>query len=111
MSEAAATGLEAGNNTPTRRVRPRRQAQATPPPARRTPRVVDPTAGGESGLGMGSDGDMAAMITAIIQSQNENQLAIAAASNASMIAFHTATAQALATKSGDKDSKLTAMKK
>jgi hypothetical protein len=54
---------------------------------------------------------MAAVITAIIRSQNENQLAIAAASNASMIAFHTATAQALAAKAGDKDSKLTAMKK
>jgi hypothetical protein len=53
----------------------------------------------------------AAVITAIIRSQNENQLAIAAASNASMIAFHTATAQALASKAGDKDSKLTAMKK
>ena len=55
--------------------------------------------------------DMAAMITAIIRGQNKNQLAIAAASNASMIAFHTAMEQALATKSGDKDSKLTAMKK
>jgi hypothetical protein len=55
--------------------------------------------------------DMAAMITAIIRGQNKNQLAIAAASNASMIAFHMATAQALATKSGDKDSKLMSMKK
>ncbi len=33
------------------------------------------------------------------------------ASNASMIAFHTAAAQALAAKNGDKDSKLTVAKK
>ncbi len=54
---------------------------------------------------------MAALVAAIIQGQNENQLVIAAASTANMMAFHTATAQALAVRSGDKESKLTAMKK
>jgi len=91
--------------------RPSRRRQATPPPARRVPQASEPPAGGGHSLGTAPSADMAAVITAIIQSQNENQLAIAAASNASMIAFHTATAQALAAKAGDKDSKLTAMKK
>jgi hypothetical protein len=50
---------------------------------------------------------MAAVISAIIRSQNENQLAITAASDTSMIAFHTAMAPVLASKSGDKDLKLT----
>ncbi len=54
---------------------------------------------------------MASLVAAIIQGQNENQLAIAAASTANMMAFHTATAQAFAARSGDKESKLTAMKK
>ncbi len=38
-------------------------------------------------------------------------VAMAAEANANMIAFHTATAQALAAKNGDKDSKLTVAKK
>ena len=46
--------------------------------------------------------DLAALVAAIIQGQNENQLAIAAASTANLMAFHTTTAQALATRSGDK---------
>ncbi len=54
---------------------------------------------------------MAALVAAIIQGQNENQLAIAAANTANMMAFHTATAQAFAVRSGDKESKLTAMRK
>jgi hypothetical protein len=55
--------------------------------------------------------DLAALVAAIIQGQNENQLAITATSTANMMAFHTAMAQAFATRSGDKESKLTAMKK
>ena len=55
--------------------------------------------------------DLATLVAAIIQGQNENQLAIAAASTANLMAFHTATAQALATRSGDKESKLTNMKR
>ncbi len=39
------------------------------------------------------------------------QVAMSVVSNANMIAFHTATAQALAAKNGDKDSKLTVAKK
>ena len=49
-----------------------------------------------------ADADLAALVAAIIQGQNENQLAIAAASTANLMAFHTTTAQALATRSGDK---------
>ncbi len=55
--------------------------------------------------------DIATLVEAILQGQNENQLAIAAASTANLMAFHTATAQALATRSGDKESKLTNMKR
>ena len=108
---AAETGRNAGECPADRPTRPRKRRPATPPPVQRTLRASEPTAGGGHGLGIAPGADMAAVITAIIRSQNENQLAIAAASNASMIAFHTATAQALASKAGDKDSKLTAMKK
>jgi hypothetical protein len=55
--------------------------------------------------------DLATLVAAIIQGQNENQLAIAAASSANLMAFHTATAQALTTRAGDKESKLTNMKR
>ena len=92
-----------------------RRAPPTPPPPRRTARTPGPAAVSEvlphPGLGAAAGIDLATIITAIIQGQNENQLAIAAASNASMMAYHTATAQSLAAKSGDKDSKLTTMKK
>ncbi len=71
------------------------------------------TAGGMQGSAAGGmqGTDFATIMATILQSQTDNQLAIAAASNANMIAFQTATAQALATKSGDKDSKLTAIKR
>jgi hypothetical protein len=108
---ATAPGRNAVDDPAERTTRPRNRRPATPPPARRAPRASEPPAGGGLNLGTLPGADMAAVITAIIRSQNENQLAIAAASNASMIAFHTATAQALAAKAGDKDSKLTAMKK
>ena len=109
---AAVAGRNFGDDPAERTTaRPRKRRPATPPPVRRVPLASEPQAGGGHGLGIAPGNDMAAVITAIIRSQNENQLAIAAASNASMIAFHTATAQALAAKAGDKDSKLTAMKK
>jgi hypothetical protein len=54
--------------------------------------------------------DLAALLTTIFQAQADAQQAQANVTNANFIAFHTATAQALAAKSGDKDSKLTAMK-
>jgi hypothetical protein len=54
--------------------------------------------------------DLAALLTSIFQAQADAQQAQANVTNANFIAFHTATAQALAAKSGDKDSKLTAMK-
>ena len=54
--------------------------------------------------------DLAALLATIFQAQADAQQAQANATNANFIAFHTATAQALAAKSGDKDSKQTAMK-
>jgi hypothetical protein len=105
VEAAAETERNSVDDPAERTTRPRKRRPATPPPARRVPRTS------EASLGTAPGADMAAVITAIIRSQNENQLAIAAASNAIMIAFHTATAQALAAKAGDKDSKLTAMKK
>jgi len=54
--------------------------------------------------------ELAALLTTIFQAQADAQQAQANATNANFIAFHTATAQALAARSGDKDSKLTAMK-
>ncbi len=74
-----------------------RHAPPTPPPPRRTARTPAPAAVSgvlpHPGLGTAAGIDLATIITAIIQGQNENQLAIAAASNASMMAYHTATAQ------------------
>ncbi len=47
----------------------------------------------------------------MMEAQSAANVAMAAAANLNMIAFHTATAQALAAKNGDKDSKLTMAKK
>ena len=95
--------------------RPKAGRRAPPTPPRRTARTQGTAAASGAPplpvLGTAAGIDLATIITAIIQGQNENQLAIAAASNASMMAYHTATAQSLAAKSGDKDSKLTTMKK
>ncbi len=46
-----------------------------------------------------------------VGSQSAANVAMAMAANAKLIAFHTATAQALVAKNGDKDSKLTMAKK
>ncbi len=47
----------------------------------------------------------------MMEAQSAANVAMSVASNTNMIAFHTATAQALAAKNGDKDSKLTVAKK
>ncbi len=47
----------------------------------------------------------------MLQAQTENQLAIAVASHTNMVAFHTATAQAIAAKAGIKDSRMTTLKR
>ena len=52
-----------------------------------------------------------ALITSIFKAQAEAQLAQSNANHANLLAFQTATAQALAAKSGDKESKLTAAKR
>jgi hypothetical protein len=59
------------------------------------------------------DGDtsVVAIIRTMMEAQLAANVAMAAAANANMIAFHTATAQALAAKNGDKDSKLMVAKK
>jgi hypothetical protein len=56
---------------------------------------------------------MAALISTLLKAQADAQLAQTNANHANLIAFQTATAQALAAtaKGGDKDSKLTAAKK
>ena len=54
--------------------------------------------------------ELVSFLSTIFQAQADAQMAQANATNANFIAFHTATAQALAGKSGDKDSKLTAAK-
>ncbi len=54
---------------------------------------------------------MVAIIRTMMEAQSAANVAMAVAANANMIAFHTATAQALAAKNGDKDSKLTVAKK
>ncbi len=46
----------------------------------------------------------------MLQAQMENQLAIAAASHTNMVVFHMVTAQAIAAKAGDKDSRMTTSK-
>ncbi len=76
-----------------------------------------PTAGGAPGLMGGAasppDGNtsVGAIICTMMEAQLAANVAMAAAANANMIASHTATAQALAAKNGDKDSKLTVAKK
>jgi hypothetical protein len=54
--------------------------------------------------------DIGAFMATMLQAQTDNQLAIAAASHTNMVAFHMAMAQAIATKAGDKDSKMTTSK-
>jgi hypothetical protein len=50
------------------------------------------------------------LIRTLFEAQTMAQVALAMAQNSNLIAFHTATAQALGSKSGDKDSKLTVAK-
>jgi hypothetical protein len=54
---------------------------------------------------------MALLITTLLKGQSNAQVAQANANHANLITFHTATAQALAAKGGDKESKLTAAKR
>ncbi len=76
-------------------------------PGRSTgPRVTyGATGAGTAGL------DVESLIRALFEAQTTAQVALAAAQNSKLIAFHSATVQALGSKSGDKDSKLTAAKK
>jgi len=55
--------------------------------------------------------DLAELISTILKAQADAQLAQTNANHANLIAFQTVTAQALAAKGGDKESKLTAAKK
>ncbi len=55
--------------------------------------------------------DLGELISTLLTAQAGAQLAQTNANHANLIAFQTATAQALAAKSGDKESKLTAAKK
>ena len=55
--------------------------------------------------------DIMMIIRTMMEAQSAANVAMSVASNNNMIAFHTATAQALAAKNGDKDSKLTVAKK
>ena len=55
--------------------------------------------------------DIPAVITSILKAHTEAQLAQTNANHANLLAFQTATAQALAAKSGDKESKLTGTKR
>ena len=57
--------------------------------------------------GATSMGDIGTLICTMMEAQSAAQVAMLVASNVNMIAFHTATVQALAAKNGDKDSKLT----
>jgi hypothetical protein len=57
------------------------------------------------------DTTVVAIIRMMMEAQSAANVAMAVAANANMIAFHTATAQALAAKNGDKDSKLMVVKK
>ncbi len=61
--------------------------------------------------GATSMGDIGTLICTMMEAQSAAQVAMLVASNANMIAFHPATAQALSAKKGDKDSKLTVAKK
>jgi hypothetical protein len=104
--------LKAGSGTPT--VATGLIGQGGREPPRGGPR---PAAGSAPGLmsGAASPPDRDTSVVAIIHTMMEAQLAanvaMAAAANANMIAFHTATVQALAAKNRDKDSKLTVAKK
>ncbi len=55
--------------------------------------------------------DVESLIRMLFAAQTMAQLALAKAQNSNLIAFHTVTAQTLASKSGDKDSKMTMAKK
>jgi hypothetical protein len=75
-------------------------------PAPAGPRVTYGAAGaGLPGL------DVKTLIQTLFEAQTMAQVALATAQNSNLIAFHTATMQALGSKSGDKDSKLTVAKK
>jgi hypothetical protein len=54
--------------------------------------------------------DVKTLIRTLFEAQAKAQVALAAGQNANLIVFHTATAQALGSKSGEKDSKLTVAK-
>jgi hypothetical protein len=103
---------KAGSGTP--RVATGLIGQGGGEPPRGGPR---PTAGSTPTLTGGAasppDGDtsVVAIIHTMMEAQSAVNVAMAAAANANMIAFHTATVQALAAKNGDKDSKLTVAKK
>ncbi len=56
--------------------------------------------------------NLGALLTTMLQAQDDSQMAVAAANNANIIAFTTATAQALASKGGgNKEAKMTVAKK
>ncbi len=55
--------------------------------------------------------DVETLIRTLFAAQTTTQVALAMAQNSKLIVFHTTTAQALGSKSGDKDSKLTVAKK
>ncbi len=55
--------------------------------------------------------DVETLIRRLFTAQTTAQVALAMAQNSNLIAFHTATAQVLGSKSGDKDTKLTVAKK
>jgi hypothetical protein len=55
--------------------------------------------------------DMVALVSTLLTVQSEAQLAQINANHTDLVAFQTATAQALAAKNGDKDSKRTAAKR
>jgi hypothetical protein len=55
--------------------------------------------------------DINSVIKALVEAQSTAQIALANTQHTNLIALHTATTQALATKGGDKDSKLMAAKR
>jgi hypothetical protein len=55
--------------------------------------------------------DVETLIRTLFKAQAKAQVVLAVGQNANLIAFHTATAQSLGSKSGEKDSKLTVAKK
>ncbi len=63
-------------------------------------------------MGAGPPGlNVETIIRTLFEAQTMAQVVLAMAQNSNLITFHTATAQALGSKSGDKDSKLTVAKK